>query len=146
MRQFSGIAPGAPRFASLGADRALLVAAHDASERAVPRALIFDSSATQLPAMLTDLSLGGLPLVGPLSGAILGAQRFLAVQSDETARRLTLLPVNALLASLGTPILVDAGVFESRLVPIADGRLLVVYLRGGTSGRVELVSRTVKCG
>lgn len=146
IRMFPGLSPGAPRFASLGIERALLAAGHDASDHALPRALIFDSSATQLPAALSELSLGGLPIVGSFSGAMLGAQRYLAVQSDESVRRLTLLPVDATLASLGTPILVDAGVFESRIVPVLDGGLLVVYLRGGTSGRVELVSRTVKCG
>jgi hypothetical protein len=53
--------------------------------------------------------------------------------------------VDPLLTYRGNPLLVDTGVFESRLVAIPDGRLLLVYLRSGTSGRVELVSRTVKC-
>ncbi|HEX7669166.1 MAG TPA: hypothetical protein VF395_06275, partial [Polyangiaceae bacterium] len=92
IRMFPGLSPGAPRFATLGIERALLVAGHDASDHALPRALIFDASATQLPAALSELSLGGLPIVGSFSGAMLGAQRYLAVQSDESARRMTLLP------------------------------------------------------
>jgi hypothetical protein len=146
IRMFPGLSPGAPRFATLGIERALLVAGRDASDHALPRALLVDASAAQLPATLSELSLGGLPVVGSLSGAMLGGQRYLAVQSDESVRRLTLLPVDATLASLGTPILVDSGVFESRVVPVTDGGLLVVYLRSGTGGRMELVSRTVKCG
>lgn len=154
-RIFSGGFPSAPRFASFGVDRTLLVVARDAGDVAVPRALRFDPSAPQLPAMLTDFSLGGLSLVGSMSGAMLGAQRFIAVQSAEierdvqsgpSARHLTLLPVDPVLSSLNRPILVDTGVSESRLIPLVDGRLLLVYLRSSTSGHVELVSRSVKCG
>lgn len=145
MRVFPGGSPGAPRFSTFGPETALLVVTRDA-DHATGRALLFEPGASQLPAMLSELRLADLALTGPISGVLQGGTRFVAVQADDKARRLVLVPVDATLSAFGAPVPVDGGVFESRVAALSDGRLLLVYLRGAENGKVELVSRTVKCG
>jgi hypothetical protein len=102
--------------------------------------------ATTFPPSLTDVTLAEPDPTGAFSTALLGEQRYLAYQAGEPARRLLLSPVNADLAPSGAPLWIDSAVQESFATAVSEGRLLVVYLRAGAAGRVELVSRVAKCG
>jgi hypothetical protein len=145
LRSFPLVSPGVPHFSPFGPETALLVTSREAGHPAAA-SLVFEQGVSQLPASLSELHLGDVSPIGSFSGAMTGDRRFLAVQADESARRLVVVPVDAALSAAGAGVVVDAPVFESRLTKLADGRLLVVYLRSAADGRVELVSRTVHCG
>lgn len=144
-RAYPGAAPWAPALALLGPDAALLIVQHD-GERHAPRFAEFATGATELPSGLVDFDVGEPALLGTPAAVLAGEQRFVSGVADDAARRLVLVPVNGAFAKAGEPLAIDAGVHDSELVALADGRLLLVYLRGGSSGRMELVSRTVQCG
>jgi hypothetical protein len=146
MRVYGGGFPGLPRFAPFGTESDLFLVLGTNDGRRLPRAVRVASGATELPADLTAIGVAEPALTGSLSGTALGSRRFVSYLADEKTRRLMLVGVDVGLGAMGTPVAVDAGVYDAQIFPLADGRLLVTYLREGVGGRVDLVSRAATCG
>jgi hypothetical protein len=145
VKVYPGGSPQAPRWVRVDADALLAVVQREPSGRPVAR-IARVAPAGELPAALTELALAEADPSGSLSTALLGAQRYVAYQAGDSARRLLLAPVDGALAPAGAPLWIDSAVQESFVTSLGDGRLLVVYLRAGAAGRVEVVSRAAKCG
>jgi hypothetical protein len=151
VRVYSGGFPAQPHFVNFGNELALIIVQGGAGQRAA-RAARFAPDVTTLPSALSDLVIPDRSVEPPVSAAMLGSTtslasaRFVAYQSDESAKRLSIVQVDGNLAAVGEPHTIDVGVRESELFALGDGRLLVVYIRVDGSGKSELVSKTVRLG
>jgi hypothetical protein len=148
VRVYSGGFPAQPHFANFGSELALIVVQSGAGGQKAARAARFAPDVTSLPSTLSDLVIPDHGIEPPVSAVIGGAPpaRFIAYQSDQSAKRLSVVQVDGNLAATGEPLPIDVGVRDSELFALADGRLLVVYIRLDPSGKSELVSKTIRLG
>lgn len=150
-RVYGGGYPAQPHFANLGSEQLLILVQAGAGQKSA-RAARFAPDVTSLPSALSDFVIPDHAIEPPVSAAVvpapsvLAGQRFIAYQSDESAKRLSVVQIDGNFAATGEPLAVDVGVRDSELVALADGRLLVVYLRVDASGKSELVSKTIRLG
>jgi hypothetical protein len=152
VRVYSGGFPAQPRFANLGSEQILIVVQSGAGGQKSARAARFSPDVAELPSALSDLVVPEHALEPPVSAAAVSAtspyagQRFIAYQSDESVKRLSVVQIDGNLAATGEPLTVDVGVRDSELFALPDGRLLVVYLRVDATGKSELVSKVIRLG
>lgn len=151
VRVYSGGFPAQPHFVNFGSELALIVVQGGSGQKAA-RAARFAADVTTLPSALSDLVIPDRSVEPPVSATMFGSttalasSRFVSYQSDESAKRLSIVQIDGNLAATGEPLTIDVGVRESELFALGDGRLLVVYIRVDGSGKSELVSKTVRLG
>jgi hypothetical protein len=152
VRVYSGGFPAQPHFVNFQSEIALIVVQSGAGGQKSARAARFAADVTSLPSSLSDVVIPERSVEPPVSAAMFGpkstlaSSRFVAYQSDETAKRLSVVQVDGNLAPAGEPLTIDLGVRESELFALDGGELLVVYVRVDGTGKSELVSKTIRLG
>src|SRR6185436_2465419 len=112
VRVYSGGFPAQPHFVNFQSEIALIVVQSGAGGQKSARAARFAADVTSLPSSLSDLVIPERSVEPPVSAAMFGpastlaSSRFVAYQSDETSRRLSILQIDGNLAPAGEPLTV----------------------------------------
>ncbi len=142
--------PGLVRMAENGEELLMLVAQSRGQDRWALRAARVEKDSKQMPVSLLELAIEGSdPSLAEPSFARAGSQGWLLYHAGPRRKaRLSLMPVNAELASAGhVHEITGSGesVYESQVLALDAERLLVVYILNHDSGASELVSQVLRC-